>query len=147
MLRRSLLLVGGTTVWTSFTGCSALRSEEQAEGAVLTHVECSNWTFEPQIFYLIIKYGESIVHWAAHEVEPRRSERNIGATIVEIERPEEPGEVQAYARVGDNWQSLDVDAETYSGDRITGQFEYGRRGETIVSSTVRTADIQSTADT
>lgn len=147
MLRRSVLLGCGTTLWTSYAGCSELRRDDPDDGVVLTHVEISNWTYEPQTFHLIVTYGDSIVHWATHEVEQRRSERNVGATTVEIERPEGPGAVEAYARVDDNWQALEVDTGAYSGDRITARFEYGRRGETIESSTVRTADLQATADT
>lgn len=146
MFRRSVLLLGGAAVSTSFTGCSALQRDGRAGGVVLTRVECSNWTNEPQVFHLVVKYGDSIVHWDGHEVEPRRSERNIGAITVEIEPPEEPGEVEVYARVDNQWEALDVDTETYSGDRITALFEYGRRGESIQASIARTADLQSTAD-
>lgn len=124
MKRRRLLGYGGTALGIGLAGCSVLSSDTQ-EGVFLEQVELGNGSDEPQVFDVLVKNAEDILHWATYEVEPRDGEE-LGGHLVEIDSSEELRDLQIFVRVGGNWQSATFDDDRYAGEQVVAVVTYGQ---------------------
>lgn len=124
MHRRQFVAWSGTALAFGLAGCSTLGAEAR-EGVVLTHVELGNASPDPQEFDVLVTHDGEVVHWAAHEVEARVDDEELGGEVVEIDAPEEPGSVEVYVRVGERWERTDFDSERYDGEEVIVTATYG----------------------
>lgn len=122
MRRREFVAWSGTVLTIGPAGCSTLGSGAR-DGVVLTHVELGNGSDERQVFDVFATYDGEVLHWRSHEVEARESDEELGGEVVEIDPPEEPGNVEVYVRVGENWERTDFDE--FDGKRVIVTATYG----------------------
>lgn len=124
MDRREFVAWSGAALTIGLSGCSTLGSEPR-EGVVPTHVELGNASPESRLFDVLVTHDGEVVHWDAHEVEARVSDDELGGEVVEMDAPEEPGSVEVYVRVGEQWERTDFDAERYDGEDVIVTATYG----------------------
>ena len=139
MNRRQLLTGAATAITAICVGCTSVPRDGR-EGVVLTHVELGNATGERQQFDVLVTHDGEIIHWALHEVEPGGDDREAGGTVVEIDSPDDPGDVEVHVRVEDQWASTDFESEEYDGERVLAVVTYGMVDDDLLRITRHRSD-------
>lgn len=84
------------------------------------------------MFDVIVSYDGEVVHWESYEVEARIDEQELGGEVIEMDAPDDPGSVEVYVRVGENWEHTDFDTDRYDGKRVIAVITYGLPEDGII---------------
>jgi hypothetical protein len=144
MNRRKVLAGSATVGAISVAGCTGLL-EEDRQGVTISHVELGNASEDRQIFDLLVTHDDEIIHWSSHEVGVGENHQEMGDALVEIDSPDERGQVEVLVRVGEEWQRTDFGTDRYDGERVIAVVVYGMVEDDMLRISCQISD-RSTAD-